>query len=207
MIKLLGKVPDAIYVACSGGPDSMAALNFLSNGRRVVKVAHFDHGTLHADTARKFVVDHCKKNNIEYILGTVNRKRDPSESREEYWRNERYRFFKGLDCPIVTAHHLNDVAEWWVFSSLHGESKLMPYQNESVIRPFLLTTKEELLQWNRHKGVKSVKDPTNRNCAYMRNLIRHRIMPQCLKVNPGLNKVLRKKLEALGTFSKNVVNL
>ena len=207
MIKLLGKIPDAVYVACSGGPDSMAVLDFLNNGRRNVKVAHFDHGTQHADSARKFVVDYCKKNKIKYVLGTVERKRLNTESREEYWRNERYRFFKSLNAPVVTAHHLDDVAEWWIFSSLHGESKLMPYSNGSVIRPFLMNTKEQLLQWNRHKGVKSVNDPTNRNLAYMRNLIRHRILPQCVKVNPGLNKVLRKKLELAKTSPENVVNL
>ena len=196
MIKLLGKVPDKIYVACSGGPDSMAALSFLKNSKRDVKVAHFDHGTLHADDARTFVVDYCKKHNIEYVLGTVQRKRDPNESREEYWRNERYRFFEELGTPVVTAHHLNDVAEWWIFTSLHGEPKLTPYQNGSVIRPFLITPKRELLTWLKRRDVPFVTDPTNKNLAYMRNLIRHRIMPQCMKVNPGLTKVLKKKITA-----------
>lgn len=172
----------------------MAALDFLANGRRTVKVAHFDHGTLHADNARKFVVDYCKKNEIEYILGTVERKRNPNESREEYWRNERYRFFKELDAPVVTAHHLDDVAEWWVFTSLHGDPKLTPSKNGSVLRPFLVTHKRELLAWVKRKNVPYVNDPTNKNLAYMRNLIRHRIMPQCIKVNPGLTKVLKKKL-------------
>ena len=194
MIKLLGKVPDTVYVACSGGPDSMAALNFLHHGRRHVKVAHFDHGTLHADAAREFVVKYCKKNNLEYVLGTVGRKRLSTESREEYWRNERYRFFEELDAPIVTAHHLDDVAEWWIFTSLHGESKLITYQNGDVIRPVLMTHKEELMAWTKRRNVPYVNDPSNKNLAYMRNLIRHRIMPQCLKVNPGLTTVLRKKL-------------
>ena len=194
MIKLLGKVPDAVYVACSGGPDSMAALSFLKNSRRDVRVAHFDHGTLHADAARKFVVEFCKKNKIKYVLGTVQRKRLSSESREEYWRNERYRFFEELEWPVVTGHHLDDVAEWWVFTSLHGEPKLTPYRNGSVIRPFLMTQKKELTAWIKNRDVPYVNDPTNKNLAYMRNLIRHRIMPQCLKVNPGLSKVLRKKL-------------
>jgi tRNA(Ile)-lysidine synthase len=194
MIKLLGKVPDAIYIACSGGSDSMAVLNFLSNSRRQVKVAHFDHGTMHADAARTFVVDYCEKNGIPYVLGTVGRKRLDTESREEYWRNERYRFFEELDAPIITAHHLDDVAEWWIFTSLHGESKLIPYQNGSVIRPFLMTHKQELMSWAKQRHVPFVTDPSNKNCAYMRNLIRHRIMSQCLKVNPGLKTVLRKKL-------------
>ena len=53
MIKLLGKIPDKIYVACSGGVDSMAALSFLNNKKRDVAVAHFDHGTEHGIRAQK----------------------------------------------------------------------------------------------------------------------------------------------------------
>lgn len=195
VIKLLGKIPDKIYVACSGGVDSMAALSFLNNKKREVAVAHFDHGTEHGIRAQKFVENYCKEKGISLELGTITRKKEPSESREEYWRNERYSFFKSLDAPVVTAHHINDVAEWWVFSSLHGDSKLIPYRNENVIRPFLTTSKQELISWCKYHKVPFVKDPTNQNLAYMRNLIRHRIMPQCTKVNPGLTKVLVKKIK------------
>lgn len=195
MIKLLGKIPDSVYVACSGGIDSMAALSFLNNGKRKVKVAHFDHGTLHANDAQCFVENYCTQNGLELVTGTVSRSRSKDESREEFWRNERYRFFKTLELPVITAHHLNDVAEWWVFSSLHGESKLIPYSNEAVLRPFLLTSKIELMKWAKHRDVPYVTDPSNKNLAYMRNRIRHKIMPQCLRVNPGLEKVLRKKIE------------
>jgi tRNA(Ile)-lysidine synthase len=197
VIKLLGKVPNSIYVACSGGVDSMAALSFLNNGKRNVKVAHFDHGTIHASDAQSFVEKYCDDQGLELELGTITRSRTKDESREEFWRNERYRFFKTLESPVITAHHLNDVAEWWVFSSLHGESKLIPYSNDTVLRPFLLTTKSELIRWAKHRAVPHVTDPSNKNLVYMRNRIRHKIIPQCLKVNPGLEKVLRKKIEKL----------
>ena len=166
MIKLLGKVPNKIYLACSGGVDSMAALSFLNNKKRNVSVAHFDHGTEHGIKAQDFVKEYCAKNNIPLKVSSVSRKKMPSESREEYWRNERYAFFKSLDAPVVTAHHLNDVAEWWVFSSLHGESKLIPYKNENVIRPFLMTSKQELIGWCNHHNVPYVKDPTNQNLLF-----------------------------------------
>jgi len=202
VIKLLGKVPDTIYVACSGGVDSMAALSFLNNGKRNVSVAHFDHGTEHASKAQRFVERYCTENDIPVVSSSVSRRKRPDESREEYWRNERYSFFQGLDAPVVTAHHINDVAEWWVFSSLHGESKLIPYRNENVIRPFLLTSKQDLRGWCDYHNVPYVKDPSNQNLAYMRNLIRHRIMPQCVKVNPGLSKVLVKKIKSSAEHSR-----
>jgi len=194
MIHLLGKIPDDVTVACSGGPDSMAVLHFLNNGKRCVRAAYFDHGTEHGEEAEMFVEQYCSNNSIPFICGRVTQMRDSKKSQEEFWRDARYEFFAELVGPIIMAHHLDDVAEWWVFSSLHGKSKLIPYRNNGVIRPFLLASKQELLDWVKRNDVPYMNDPSNKDEKYMRNLIRHRIMPHTLKVNPGLHTVLRKKL-------------
>ena len=52
MIRILGNIPNQVTVACSGGPDSMAIIDFLRKGRKGVTVAHFDHGTDHGISAR-----------------------------------------------------------------------------------------------------------------------------------------------------------
>jgi tRNA(Ile)-lysidine synthase len=196
MIRLLGKIPnDNFYVACSGGVDSMVILDFLFNGGYKPKVAHFDHLTEHGAQARTFVREQCKKYGVEMHVDCPARKRDVDESQEEYWRNERYRFFESLDGPVITAHHLDDAVEWWLFTSMHGWPKLIPYERNNVIRPFLLTEKEELRSWAVRKGVEVIEDPSNHDTKYMRNLIRHRIVPNALVVNPGLRKVVRKEIQ------------
>jgi hypothetical protein len=53
MIHLQGKLPRNIYLACSGGVDSMAALDFLRRNHRV-HVLHFDHRTAHSEQAIVF---------------------------------------------------------------------------------------------------------------------------------------------------------
>mgnify|MGYP003127262381 CR=1 FL=1 len=70
MIKLQGRIPRSIYLACSGGVDSMACLNFL-NRNHDVTVLHYNHGTSHADKAQRFVENYCQKNDINYLLGKV----------------------------------------------------------------------------------------------------------------------------------------
>ena len=55
MIKILGNLPAKVYVACSGGPDSMAVLDFLVRGKREVTVAHFNHDTPFGRFAEKFL--------------------------------------------------------------------------------------------------------------------------------------------------------
>ena len=198
MIKLITAIPHRVSVAVSGGPDSMAALDFVCRGLRDVQVLHFDHGTPHARDARAFVEDYCKNARLNLIVSGLQREKGPQESPEEYWRSERIRFFKEQSNhgPIVTAHHLDDAIEWWIFTSLHGDPRMMPIENHEtgIIRPFLMTEKAELISWCRKRSVPYVEDPSNNSRDYMRNRIRHDIMPHALHVNPGLKKVIRKKL-------------
>ena len=120
MIQLLGSIPNNVTLACSGGPDSMAILAFLLRGRKNVKLVYFNHGTKHADSAQAFVEQVAHERNLSLEIGNIKRDRLPSESVEEYWRNQRYNFFNQFSGPLITGHHLDDVAEWWIFSSLNG---------------------------------------------------------------------------------------
>ena len=199
MIQLLGKIPDKITVAVSGGPDSMAALNFLNNGKRSVTALYFHHGTAHGEVAKRFLRKYCFRSQVHLIEGYLQGQKIPDQSWEEFWRKERYECFRQVPGPIVTAHHLDDVVEWWLLTSMHGESKTIPYENPDyeVIRPFLLTPKSALLEWCDRKHVPFLEDPTNESRDHMRNVIRHDVMPYALKVNPGIHKVVKKKIQQI----------
>ena len=197
MIKLLGKIPNNISVAVSGGVDSMFALDFLNNGRRSIRVLHFNHNTEHSSEAEQFVRRYCENHSLPCTVGRLVGPKGANTSWEEYWRIQRYSFFEQHnDRPIVTAHHLNDAIEWWIFSSLHGESKLIPRNNEkyNVIRPFLLTPKNKIVAWAENKSVPFLQDPSNFSRKHMRNVIRHDIVPTASLVNPGLEKTISKRL-------------
>ena len=194
-IDFLGKIPNKVTLACSGGPDSMAVLDFLRSGRKEVTVAYFHHGTAHGDVAFDFLKGYCLENNIPFVHSKISSGMKPkSMSSEEWWRSERYMFFDSIPGKKITCHHLNDVAEWWIFSSLNGNPRLIPYQNGDVIRPFLLTPKESFIDWCKRKNVPYVTDPGNTDLKFARSRIRNMIMPEALSVNPGLLKVLKKKL-------------
>jgi len=193
MIKLLTPLPKKLFVACSGGVDSMAALDFLSR-KHDVTAAFFDHGT---DTSIKsfyFLAKVLKERNIKIVDGAVMRERKKDESLEEYWRNERYKFLDTLDAPVVTAHHLDDAVETWVWSSMHGQPKLPDIYRNNIIRPFLTTPKRELVDWCIKHNVPWYDDMTNLDTKYMRNYIRHEAMPVVQKINPGIQKTIKKKL-------------
>lgn len=206
MINVLGSIPKKVAVAVSGGADSMAALDFLSRSNRDLLVLHFNHGTPFSSEAEAFVKSYCKNRDIRLEAGAISRERSSDESREEYWRNERYAFFSNfLDRKIITCHHLDDAVETWLFTSIHGNPMLIPYSRDNFIRPFLTTRKAALTGWCARKGVPFLEDPSNTDVAYMRNLIRHELMKTVLTINPGIHKVVKKKVKLMFENSIDII--
>ncbi len=194
MIKLLGRIPDSVIVACSGGPDSMALLSFLKNSNRSVTVLHFDHRTEHSMEARTLVESYCQTNDLPVITKELPDIPDNVSSLEAWWRDRRYEVMNSFSGTVVTGHNLDDVAEWWIFTSLRGNACLMPYQTRNVIKPFLLNTKKSLEGWCDRHDVPYVVDPTNLGERFARSKIRNNIMPEALQVNPGFLTTMKKKI-------------
>ena len=193
MIKLTVPLPKQITIACSGGVDSMAIVDFLSR-KHDITIAHFNHGTQYGERAFRFVANYCSTNNISMLVGFCRTEKLKKESQEEYWRRERYDFLKDLG-PVITCHHLDDCVETYIWSSLHGTPKVIPLTRNNVIRPFLTTRKQDFIYWCESHNVPWIEDESNKNSRYTRNYIRNELMPHALHVNPGLPKLVKKIVE------------
>jgi tRNA(Ile)-lysidine synthase len=195
MIRIIGKIPHTVTIACSGGVDSMAFTHFLQNGRRNVNLAYFNHDTHHSYKAQEFVENYASLNNLNLFIGRVHGRKG-KRSLEEFWRDERYAFLQRISSNyIITCHHLDDCVETWLMSSFHGRSKLIPHQrNENIFRPFLMTTKSTINKYAKNKAINWIEDPSNQKTNFMRNHVRQNVMPQVLIVNPGIRNTIRKKL-------------
>jgi tRNA(Ile)-lysidine synthase len=199
MPKLIGKIPSKVYIAFSGGLDSKAVLQFMLNGRRDVELLYFNHGTEHGEEAEAFARKVAEFHGLKIHVGNLSGKEIGKRSKEEFWRDERYAFFDRFkDRKILTGHHLDDCIETYVFSFIHGKAKLIPYKRgENIIRPFLMFTKDDFrsfLKRNKSDDLGWIDDPSNNDTKYMRNLIRHELIPVVEKVNPGFKKTVRKIL-------------
>jgi tRNA(Ile)-lysidine synthase len=95
----------------------------------------------------------------------------------------------------MTCHHLDDCVETYLFSCLRGFQSVIPYSKSNVIRPFLLNEKSEFERWCKQKSVPFIEDKSNDCLDYSRNRIRHQIVPEALKVNPGLKTVVKKMIK------------
>jgi len=198
MFQLLTKIPRKVNLAFSGGVDSLAAAHFLHRGGHDVTLLHFNHGCQYSDEI-EWGVRHRVENDLygdlPLIVGKIDSTDGPSkgQSLEDYWRRSRYRFLRSFDDPFITCHHLDDAVETWVWSSLHGNPKIIPMSDDKVIRPFLLTEKSQFIEYAGKNRLVTVGDPYNFDNSLTRNYIRANIMPHAYHVNPGLKKVIRKK--------------
>ena len=172
----------------------MAALDFLHRSHTVT-VLHYNHGTNGSDPAERLVQEYCSETGIEFYSQRMTGSCPEGRSLEDFWRQKRYEFFESFrgKFKIVTCHHLDDAVETWIFTALHGKPKLIPVARGMFLRPFLQTRKVVFEDWCCRKKVPYVKDESNRDTRFIRNYIRHELMPGVLKVNPGIHKVIKKK--------------
>jgi len=194
MITLQGKLPRKLCVAVSGGVDSMAALHFLSRNHDVTAL-HVNHNEGNSDDAENLVSTFCRSNSIKLTISRITSARPLRTSLEEFWRNERYALFHSISDTIVTAHTLDDSVETWIWSSMHGTGKIIPYSNRNVVRPFMMNRKQQFINWAERNKLPWVEDSSNADLSLTRNYIRNVIMPNVLQVNPGIHSTIRKKVK------------
>lgn len=198
MIKLNTQLPSHFYLAFSGGVDSLAVAHFLKRGNKKFTLLHFDHGCEYSDNIRHEVEHRAQDLGLNLVTSKISSKTNSKKSLEAHWRDERYDFFNSVasvETPVITCHHLDDAVESWVWSSLHGKPHIIKpsVSGGTILRPFLMTEKEEFERYAKRNGLRPVDDPFNRDYDLTRNYIRSNIIPHAYAVNPGLKKVILKK--------------
>lgn len=196
MIKIHPKIdiPKKVYVAFSGGVDSLAIAHFLKNGGRTVELVHFDHGCPVSADIRDACIELAS--NFKFDL-TIKKIDDPvcppGRSIEDFWRRNRYRWLRSFDGVVITGHHLNDAVETWLWSAIHGNPKLIPIESGNIIRPFIITPKREFIKYAEKHNLNVVTDACNFDMSLTRNYMRVNLIPVVEHINPGIEKVILKK--------------
>jgi tRNA(Ile)-lysidine synthase len=186
-----------LAVAFSGGVDSVVLAEYLMSKQYDIVLAHFIHDSPIAEDELAFTLNYAKDRGLEVEIDIAPGHKNTKQSTEEHWRNARYEFFKKLEMPVAMGHHLDDAVEWYLFTALHGEGRIMEYAHANVFRPMLLTPKQKIIEIAEQNGFNWFDDPTNSDASFAaRNRVRHRILPEALKINPGLYNVVKKKILA-----------
>lgn len=189
--------PGMYVVAVSGGVDSVVLLHALQ-GRPDVRivVAHYDHG-IRPDSGqdRLHVQGLARRYGLPFVFdeGRLGTKASEAVAREaRYAFLHKTRQAVGADA-IVTAHHKDDLLETVVINMLRGTGRkgLGGLRSTDIVkRPLLNRTKADLLAYAQKHGLQWREDSTNTDTNYLRNHIRHQVLPR-------LSENDRQKLHAI----------
>jgi tRNA(Ile)-lysidine synthase len=201
MFRFLVKVPNKVGIAFSGGVDSLAVAHFLKKGKKDITLYHFNHGCEYSKDIEDKCRESAEKLSLPIIVSGYDGARLKGQSLEDAWRRARYRFLRSFDEKIITCHHLDDAVETWVWSSMHGEGKLIPVESGNIVRPFLTTEKSTFENYSKNNDLEVVEDEMNKDQHLIRNYMRVNLMHHLYHINPGLRTVIRKKYNELQRHS------
>lgn len=208
---------DTLICAVSGGADSMAllfAMYLLAQKESfTLKAAHFNHRLRGAESDRDeaFVRAFCDGYGIPLYVGSADVKAG-AKGLEAAARDARYNFLRSLPGKIATAHTANDNAETVLMhlvrgTGLKGLGGIMPV-NGDVIRPMLSVTREEVIAFLEQYHIDHITDSSNDTDQFLRNRLRHSVMPLLMEENPKLAENisamalrLRQDEEALSNYA------
>lgn len=183
-----------VIVGLSGGPDSVFLLHYLMILREsrpfTLMAAHLNHGwRTTSDHDEQFCEEFAQQFGIPFFarharefINEVNW----TGSREEQARFMRRLFFEQLvqeypHARVALAHHQDDQYETFFIrlvrgAGLQGLRGMIPH-TEHYIRPLLCVRKEEIISYLHEHNINYAIDSTNADAVYLRNRIRHQVIP------------------------------
>ena len=186
---------DRVLCAVSGGADSMALLwgMWLLKEKLgiTVEAAHFNHNLRGEESKRdaEFVEKFCDFHDIPLHLGSGTVVPGP-KGLEAAAREARYAYLRSLNGTIATAHTADDNAETVLMhlirgSGLRGLGGITP-KSDLLIRPMLDVTRAEVEAFLRENYIRHVEDSSNGGDEFLRNRLRHHLMPLLKEENPSI---------------------
>lgn len=186
---------DTVICAVSGGADSVAMLFALYLLREklgiTLEAAHFNHNLRGEESLRDetFVRELCARYEIPLHVAS-GEIRSGKKGLEAAARDARYAFLESLPGKIATAHTADDNAETILMhlvrgTGLKGLGGIAP-QRGKLIRPMLGITRREVEDFLAEWHLPHVEDSTNKTDAFLRNRLRHHVMPLLAAENPRI---------------------
>lgn len=188
-----------VVVACSTGVDSMVLLDLVLKALPIsqIIVCHVNHKIREASEAeQKFITKYSINHGLKLFVKQLIQYKGASY--ENWARNERYTFFNETAITqnatyILTAHQADDQFETILMRMLKGGnlksysgiSELSKNGNIYIYRPLLTVSKEQIYEYARNNHITYYEDETNAQNEYLRNRIRHFVLPVLKEENSG----------------------
>lgn len=212
---------ETVLVAVSGGADSLALLYGLhalhSQLDCQLHIAHLNHCLRpDADADADFVQQHAAHLELPCTLQSTDVPRLVKQwklSVETAARQARYQFYEEVSTQIgatkvALGHHQDDTAETVLMNLIRGSGStgmkgIPPVRNLKFIRPLAGFTRQHIETFLASKGLVPRHDSTNTDIRYLRNRIRHALIPKLESdYNPNIKVGLSRTADVLGAESE-----
>lgn len=203
----------ALVLGFSGGLDSMVLLDLLcrwrdERGGPALSAIHIHHGlSLQADVWADFCGQRCIERQVALQVVRVSLVRGGGRSLEAEARTARYAAYAACAEPLVVlAHHADDQQETLISQLLRGGGPRalagMPawreWQGKHIWRPLLKVGRKQLQSYAEQRGLAWVEDESNLDtAAYLRNFVRHDILPRLTARVPALASQLQRAAQRM----------
>ncbi|RXQ96192.1 tRNA lysidine(34) synthetase TilS [Ancylomarina salipaludis] len=199
---------ERILVAVSGGLDSVVLLHLLHKMEMDCVVAHCNFQLRDKDSDGdeifvKNLAEHYKFPVYSVTFETTEYAKEKGISIEMAARDLRYNWFETIrkenDCRyILTAHHADDVIETVLINlvrgtGIHGLTGIKAKKGK-LVRPLLPFTREEIKTYAEQNELEYREDYTNIQTDFVRNKIRHQIIPVLQEINPAIQKTMNENV-------------
>jgi tRNA(Ile)-lysidine synthetase-like protein len=188
-----------ILLATSGGKDSMVMVHLFQQLDYEIGIAHcnFQLRGMESFEDQNFVNEYASANDIPVFITQFDTKafaEDYKVSTQVAARELRYNwFYELLETEkfdyILTAHHADDNLETFLINLSRGTGLEgltgIPEQNDRVIRPLLAFSQEEMEEYAKINNIQWREDSSNASDKYLRNKIRHHLVPMLKELNPN----------------------
>ena len=186
---------DTVVCALSGGADSVALLFafYLLKEKLGIQLeaAHFNHHLRgeESDRDEAFAAELCDRYDIPLHRGG-GEIRTGKKGLEAAARDARYAFLRSIPGKIATAHTADDNAETVLMhlirgTGLKGLGGIAPVRGQ-VIRPMLKVTRQDVEEFLEEWCLQHIEDSSNGTDVFLRNRIRHHVMPLLAEENPRI---------------------
>lgn len=195
-----------LLLATSGGIDSMVMVHLLHELNYSIALSHcnFQLRGVESFGDQNFVQEYANANEIPLFLTQFDTEafaNDYKLSTQIAARELRYNwFYELLETEnydyILTAHHADDNIETFLINLSRGTGLEglvgIPAQNDKIIRPLLPFTRAEILAYAKENNIQWREDSSNASDKYLRNKIRHHLVPLLKELNPQFMESFQK---------------
>jgi len=216
-----------IVVAVSGGPDSLCLMDLLRQAGYPIIVAHFNHKLReNSDLEANAVEQISARHGIPSIIESADVRAFATEKKlsvEDAARTLRYRFLftlareRGAQA-VAVGHTADDQVETVLMHFLRGAGlnglRGMAYRTVlsvfdveiPLVRPLLDVWREETIIYCAGQGLRPHYDPSNDSLNFLRNRIRHLLIPNLETYNPKFREAVWRTAQSLNADREIIIH-